>query len=170
MPALTAASLLAALLLAPPAYDLAATVRIERIRTESTDVRSLIDRTVARSPTVRELIARLGCTDVIVYVELTSSPGIPTARTKLVASVARARFVRIGINSAAGDRDRQALLAHELQHALEIAEHAEVRDDDGVRRLYRLIGESAGGDSYETDAARAVEWNVRSELRTKMGG
>ena len=38
---------------------------------------------------VRELLARLASTDVIVYVELTGSPEIPPARTKLVGDVSR---------------------------------------------------------------------------------
>jgi hypothetical protein len=40
-------------------------------------VRRLIDETAAQSVIVRELIARLGCSDVIVYVEMTASPQIP---------------------------------------------------------------------------------------------
>jgi len=125
---------------------------------------------MARSGTMRGLVARLNCTDAIVYVEITGTPVIPTARTKLVATVAGARFIRISINVAWGDRDRAALLAHELQHAVEIAEEVDVRDDDGVRRLYGRIGRSHGADSFETDAAREVEWIVRAELRTKIEG
>ena len=62
------------------------------------------------------------------------------------------------------------LLAHELQHAVEIAEHEEVRDEDGIRRLYREIGHASGEDAFETAAARDVEALVRLELRRKIGG
>jgi hypothetical protein len=141
-----------------------------RVRAEASEVRTLIATATARSGTVRELIARLNCTDAIVYVEVIASPLVPTARTKLVATVAGARFIRISINIAVGDRDRMPLLAHELQHAVEIAEQFDVRDDDGVRRLYAKIGRSTGRDSFETDAARDVEWIVRTELHTKIGG
>ena len=140
-----------------------------RVRAEATDVRAMIAAATARSGTVRELVARLNCTDAIVYVETIASPLVPTARTKLVATVASARFIRISINVAFGERDRMALLAHELQHAVEIAEQLDVRDDDGVRRLYAKIGRANGRDSFETDAARDVEWTVRSELRNKIG-
>ena len=141
-----------------------------RLRSESPEVRTLIAGAMARSGTMRGLLARLNCTDAIVYVEITSAPLVPTARTKLVATVAGARFIRISINISWGDRDRAALLAHELQHAVEIAEEVDVRDDDGVRRLYNRIGRSRGSDSFETDAAREVEWIVRAELRTKIEG
>ena len=58
-----------------------------------------------------------------------------------------------------------ALLGHELQHAVEIAEREEVRDEEGVRRLYLEIGRQGSGDSFETDAALDVEWQVRLECR-----
>ena len=143
---------------------------MKRLRTESAEMRTLIEGAMARSGTMRGLVARLNCTDAIVYVEITNLPLVPTARTKLVATVTGARFIRISINSGWGERDRAALLAHELQHALEIAEQTDVRDDDGVRRLYAKIGRSSGRDSFETDAARDVEWTVRTELHTKIGG
>ena len=108
---------------------------------------------------------RIAATDVIVYVEVSASPQIPTARTKFVTATATARFLRIGVSSAATAFDVPALLAHELQHVVEIAERPEVRDDAGVRRLYSVIGHMHGVDSYETDAARQVEREVRSELR-----
>lgn len=170
VPATLAALLLLGWLLSPDGTAPPSAANLSRIRAQSIEVRALIDSTLAHSPTARALVARLAATDAIVYVEVTASPQIPTARTKLVTSVERARFMRISINMAMSQRERGGLLAHELQHALEIAEHAEVRDDNDVRRLYRRIGHAAGGDSFETDAARAVEWTVRAELRTKMSG
>ena len=83
-----------------------------RVRSESSEVRTLIATATARSGTMRDLVARLNCTDAIVYVEIVSSPLVPTARTRLVATVASARFIRVSINSAIPDRDRAPLLAH----------------------------------------------------------
>ena len=145
-------------------------VHISRVRTESAEVRHLIEETASRSRTVRELLARLAATDTIVYVEFTPSPLVPTARTKLVTTTSGVRFLRIGININAASADRGPWLGHELQHALEIAERREVRDDNGVRALYQRIGRSHGIDQFETDGARHVEWAVRAELRIKMGG
>jgi hypothetical protein len=133
-------------------------------------MRWIIEDTSARSATARALIARLGGTDAIVYVERTSSPQIPTARTKLVTAVRGARFIRIGISTMVPFADLGPYLAHELQHAVEIAERDDVRDENAVRHLYLKIGRARGGDRYETDAARDVEWAVRLELRAKIGG
>jgi hypothetical protein len=146
----------------PPGVDAAAP---SHVRTESAKLRRLIDETAAQSVIVRELIARLGCSDVIVYVEMTASPQIPRARTKLVTALPGVRFLRIGINMAMSGPDFAPLLGHELQHAVEIAERDEVRDEDAVRRLYREIGRAGPRDSFETDAALDVEWQVRLECR-----
>jgi hypothetical protein len=143
---------------------------LPHVRAVAPDVRSLIADTIQRSPIVRELVARLACSDIIVYVELSASPQIPTARTKLVAASSRHRFLRITLNAGAAFGHFGPLLAHELQHAVEIAEHEEVRDEDGIRRLYREIGHSSGEDAFETAAARDVEALVRQELRRKIGG
>lgn len=136
-----------------------------RVRAATSEVRELIADGAARSAIVRDLLGRLGCSDVIVYIEITASPEIPRGRTKLVTASAGVRFLRIGINRSMAGLDLIALLAHELQHAVEIAERDEVRDDLAVRRLYAEIGRKGGPDSYETDAALDVERQVRLECR-----
>jgi hypothetical protein len=160
---------LLALALMPPSADrAAAVVPSPHVRAVSVPTRMLIDDAARRSVVVRELLARIGCTDAIVYVEITASPQIPRARTKLVASIPGARFLRIGINAAIAFPDLVPLLAHELQHAVEIAERDEVRDEAAVRRLYHQIGRAGGVDTFETDAALAVELSVRIELRHRI--
>jgi len=126
---------------------------------------TLVELAASRSPTVRGLMARLALTDVIVYVELTPSPQVPIARTKLVTATPAVRFLRIGINTTVPLTDAPALIGHELQHAVEIAEQPDVRNDAAVRRLYARIGHQHGVDSYETDAAVRVERRVRDEMR-----
>jgi hypothetical protein len=141
-----------------------------RVRAVTPELRSVIADTMQRSRTVRELVARLSCSDVIVYVEITGSPQIPTARTKLVVAAGEARFLRIGLNAGLPLGALGPLLAHELQHAVEIAEHDEVRDEAALRRLYERIGRAHGNDAYETAAAQEVETLVRQELRHRIGG
>jgi hypothetical protein len=155
--------ILALLLLATPAADKPRVAPLTRVRTTAAAA-PLLER-ATRSATVRDLLGRLAATDVIVYIEVTPSPAIPLARTKLVTATASARFLRIGVNVSVPLPDAPALIAHELQHAVEIAEHEDVRQDADVRRLYASIGHQYGTDSYETDAARGVERRVRDELR-----
>jgi hypothetical protein len=163
-------SLVLALSLAGAGHAAAADPPVPRVRAASPDVRALIDDTARRSRSVRDLLARLACTDVIVYVEFTASPQIALARTKLVTSVPGARFLRIGIHRRVSGPDIAAMLAHELQHAVEIAEQDEVRDDEGVRRLFQRIGRAIGADQFETAAAIKVESVARAELRHRIGG
>ena len=155
--------LFALALLLPPSADRPAAS--PHLRAASVQTRLLIDDARAKSMVVRELLARLECTDTIAYVEITASPQIPRARTKLVSTSPSARFLRIGISASMTYLDLVPLLAHELQHAIEIAERDEVRDEAGIRRLYRAIGREGGLDTFETDAALAVELAVRLELR-----
>src|SRR5262249_38713188 len=129
---------------------------------------SLLDEAAATSATVRDLIDRLEATDVIVYVEIPPSPQIPLARTRLVTATALVRFLRIDLHGSVSPFDRTPLIAHELQHALEIAAQPDVRDDDGVRRLYRRIGHQHGPNMFETDAAAAIERRARDEIRHRV--
>jgi len=150
--------------LAGPAGDRPAVTVLVHVRAAANAV-ALLEDAASRSATVRDLIGRLDATDVIVYVELTASPQVTRARTKLVTATASARFLRIGLKAALPPYDVAPLIAHELQHALEIAECRDARDDVGVRRLYRRIGHQHGMDSFETDAAQDVERRVREEIR-----
>ena len=158
--------LIVLLLLAEPA-DKPTIAVPSRVRATAAAAKSLA-AAASQSPTVRDLLARLSATDAIVYIELTISPQIPSARTKLVTATPAARFLRIGVNSALPPSETPALIAHELQHAVEIAEREDVRDDEGVRRLYARIGHRHGLDNYETDAARDVERRVRDEMRRRL--
>jgi hypothetical protein len=138
------------------------------VRAATPTAQSLLTDAVARSAIVNELIEHLTRSDTFVYLELTASPEIPVARTKLVAASSGARFLRIAINVQTSPWDRLPLLAHELQHALEIADAPDVRDDAGLRRLYSKLGFSGGIDRFETAAARDVERRVRMELARRV--
>jgi hypothetical protein len=134
------------------------------VRAVTPAAHALLTEAVAKSSVLNLLIGRLDATDVFVYIEVTGSSDIPLARTKLVTAVPGARFLRVALNAQVPPWDRLPLLAHELQHALEIAADTDVRDDDGIRRLFQRVGFSGGIDKYETAAARDVERRVRVEL------
>jgi hypothetical protein len=156
-----------AVLIALPAPPTDSTAHV---RSASPLVRALIDEAVVSSPTVSDLLARIEESDTIVYVEFTGSPDVPRARTKLAASTPDVRFLRISINLLVPPWDRVPLLAHELQHAAEIAGATDARDEDGLRRLYDRIGVRAKRDQYETAAARDAEYRTRrdqAEYRSK---
>lgn len=145
------------------------------VRPGSPRARTLLERTLLDSPTARALAADLATTDVIVYVELTSSPRIARAATMFVVSTAERRFLRIALNASLSPWDLGPLLAHELRHAVEIARAPEVRDRHGLRALYQRIGRvEADSSRFESVAALDIERTVSAELygsqRAKAGG
>ena len=80
------------------------------------------------------------------------------------------RFLRITINQRLADDQRAAALAHELQHALEVARAESVIDKASFADLYKRIGIESGADHhapcYETDNAKLVGAIVLGEVRT----
>lgn len=137
---------------------------VPHVRPVSAGATVLLTEAVSRSSVVNDLLNQLAQTDVYVYVELTSATDIRLARTKLVAAPPGARFLRIAVNAHVPPWDRVPYLAHELQHAVEIAAAPDVRDDEGIRKLYARVGFAAAPDQYETSAAREIERRVRLEL------
>ena len=127
---------------------------------------------LARSETARALAADLEARDAIVYVVMKRILPGRRAVTQFVTASHGVRYIRITLGPVAHRDDLAALLAHELQHANEIASAPAVIDSAGVRRLYRAIGEERPAtSSFETAAAQTVGARVRAELsQVKMAG
>lgn len=65
-----------------------------------------------------------------------------------------------------GSRQQQvALLAHELQHALEIGRVPGARTSAEITELYRRIGYEFRDREFETVAAQRTGWLVDAELQ-----
>ena len=163
--------LLAAVLYAPPmpfeplteADVLDAPTR--HIRSTDPGVRKLLRRGFRESWTFAALVARIQRSDVIVYVE--EVPRLPNAldgRMMMLPRVNGFRYVRIQIAPRGTPEDAIAILAHELQHAAEVAEAVDVSDADGLEKLYQRIGMRSGAQVYDTIAAQDTGRTVRREL------
>jgi hypothetical protein len=140
---------------------------LSRLRGTSKKETQLIENTISRSATARALADWIEASDLIVYVQLSPDVAGGRAATRLVTSTSESRYLRIVIGAMTHPADRSALLAHELQHAVEIGRAGEVRTDDGVRRLYERIGEDRNARSaFETSAAREVAARVQREVST----
>jgi hypothetical protein len=143
----------------------AASPAAPHLRGASARETALIEELLARSAIARALAAEIEARDVIVYVQMTRTLARSRAVTGLVTAAGGTRYIRITIGAVPHRDDLAALLAHELQHATEIARSPNVTDDAGLRRLYRAIGEERGaGNAFETAAARDVGARVRAEL------
>jgi hypothetical protein len=136
-------------------------VRSTQLRTEQ-----LLDLGARRSPTFAALRATIEASDVIVYV--LAVPDLRPAldgRLVFLGSSGRHRYVRIDVRSSLTMNDLLSAIAHELQHAVEVAGSADVRDPASMGLLYERIGVSRGTrTSFETNAAREAGARVKLEL------
>jgi len=138
------------------------------VRTTEARILAIVEEGVAGSATFRRLVETLDASDVIVYLEPKfdrGSLGGYLSHRMVVAGPMR--YLKIALNLKGG-RDRLvSLVAHELQHAVEVAEATEVRDSQSMVRLFeqRTIAQSCGGGCFETAAALDVQEAVLAELR-----
>jgi hypothetical protein len=87
-------------------------------------------------------------------------------RMILASTGSSVRYVRIQVSERLVLEDLISTIGHELQHAVEVAEHADVRTGGALIELYRRLG--AGRSTlyrYDTDAAVRIGAEVRKELR-----
>jgi uncharacterized protein YoaH (UPF0181 family) len=137
-----------------------------RVRAATSRVHELMAEGLRRSPTFASLMTDLNRTDVIVYIEqIMTLPKETLGRLTIVPRGDKYRYLRIQIRADLPRNEAIALIAHEMRHALEVADDADVRDSVGLIRLYERIGHSIGGEHvYDTIAAQDTGRQVRREL------
>lgn len=134
------------------------------IRADGGTIKSLIARGRERSTTFRNLVTQLGQGDVIVYVQFSRCvAGVPACLLWASARPGERRLLVRLDPFGRSENDLAALLAHELQHAVEVASAPEVADAATFRQLFARRGWK-GSDGFETAAARDVTRKVRAEL------
>ncbi len=144
-------------------------VHARRIRTIESRLRALVERGLRESPTFRALAARLEQSDVIVYViaDVCPPPGI-AGRLTFLSATGGVRYVAVRLRRLGSPLLEVAVLAHELQHAVEIADHASIVDQQALAREYLRIGHvntsMPPGTAFDTRAAVAVGYDVYREL------
>jgi hypothetical protein len=139
------------------------------IRILDHELKALFDQGLVQSPTLRALVAEIERAQVLVFAEcnLRLPSGI-AGRLNFVTSVNGVRYVRVAIDCTMAPRAQVSLLAHEIQHALEVATHPDVVDVDAMESLYEGIGFPTTRDGparhFETAAAKAVQRAVNAEM------
>jgi hypothetical protein len=125
----------------------------------------LIQTGIRRSATFAALVSSLNRTDVIVYVQETRDlpPGVD-GQLAVTAGKSPQRYLRAQVNAGLGTEEMIVTVAHELQHAIEVAQHQGVRDGKSLAELYRRIGVEARRGRYDTVAAQTTGSRVRVEL------
>jgi hypothetical protein len=140
---------------------------VRHVRSSDARARTLIEKGVARSATFRHLLDTLDASDVIVYVEPKyTHPGLSGYLPHRVVVAEPFRYLHVMVGFFGADDRIIAVIAHELQHAVEVADAPEVRDDRSLRLLFSRshINFHCGEDCFETDAAIDVQYKVTGEL------
>ena len=144
----------------------------QRVRTTDPLLDGLLDEGRRRSATFRHLVDSLEAAEWIVFVQ----PGLCPDRAAIgclmhvVGNFEGRRYLRLLVNPAGRHPDQViTILAHELQHALEVVSDGGVTDGPSLLALMRRISSSRFRTSkaaiYETAEARRVEHVVFRELR-----
>jgi hypothetical protein len=136
------------------------------VRSSLSSLMAVIDWGRATSPTFASLVDELDSQAVIVYVEpfTRPRPGLDGATMHTIFSHGGLRYLWIGVNPQRTRERLVALIAHELQHALEIARAPEVVTEAATDRLFERIGFKCGRACQETKEARDVEERVLDEV------
>lgn len=143
---------------------------IPHIRTSDPHLRALIDQATVTSATVRALIDRITASDVIVFVTREPDPSVRAdGRLNFMAAAGGFRYVIVRLKPMRRAA-AIAMLAHELQHAAEIADAPSVVDEAALAREYERIGYRShaahGREAFDTKAAVETGRRVVEELMT----
>jgi hypothetical protein len=160
---------LSAMLAVPAAAPLTESALLEspmrHVRAVDSSMRSLLTSGFRKSAAFASLVRRLQNSDVIVYVE--EVPRLPSAiegRLIIMPTTHGQRYVRVQIARRGAPNDWLAVLGHELQHAVEVADAENVRDQAGMIELYERIGTRTGTHIYDTVAAQEMGRTVKREV------
>ncbi len=138
------------------------------VRSAAPDLRRAIADVTSRSPTFRALVDELEHSDVVVYVRVCVLSLILDGRLAFVSAQPGQRFLVIELAYKRPLNFQMTRLAHELQHAVEIARAPWVVNAATLETHYQRIGFRANDDVwppvYETADAGDVAERVRREL------
>jgi hypothetical protein len=137
-----------------------------RVRPADPEAARILRRGYAASATFARLLAAVDKSDLIVHVE-TSYLRVP-GRLQVVCARPGARFVRITLNVPESEALLVSWLAHELQHAIEIAGAPEVTDAVTQGRFFERTGHRISDDGYCTAEAQRTREVVLYEVQASL--
>lgn len=128
----------------------------------------VVEDGMRRCETFRELAKGIAGSDLVVYVTLDDRDPDKTtrveARVRFAGSTAAARYLEVWLQPRDTDDRLIVLLAHELQHAVELAAAPRVRSAAAFRSFYEQAGRSSRPGRYCTTAAEQVTRLIAGEL------
>jgi hypothetical protein len=159
-----ALTILATVLVMGSAYPVSAQDAARPVRGYGAGTGELIGRGVELSPTLRRMVSRLEEGDVVVFVQFSRCAGGVPACLLWATPTGGVRHLLVRLDRFDRSEDELiALLAHELQHAVEVARAPQVTDESSFLRLFAREG-WRNADGFETAEAREITRQVLAEL------
>jgi len=146
---------------------------LSRVRGVDQRTVALIDEGLWRSGTLQRMIEEVAASDLIVYVSRTTLEGTLRGALRFVGvGAGGGRYLLIELNDDLGagldaPADRIAgiaTLAHELQHALEVAAAADVQDLEAFEAFFGEVGTERRRAVVDTEAAQLAGEQVHFEM------
>ena len=144
-----------------------------RVRPHDARSAALLLDGLRQSETLRTLVRRLEDRNVIVYIQMeTKLKGRLAGSLTWLTGTQKFRYVRVSINPDLRGAVAVAVLGHELQHALEVADEPSIVDRKSLNAFYRAHGISmrVSTDGWDTRAAQEVGEEIRREVATARSG
>jgi len=142
----------------------------EHVRSADPKVVAVIREALRQSATFDGLVATLNNSDVVVYVNLSwkMPTGILGYLPHQVSVSGGRRYLRIVVDATLARDELTATMAHELEHAVEVARASDATSNDAIRTLFKRLdsGEGAYGTA-ETSSAREIHDIVLREIRVQ---
>ena len=139
------------------------------VRASEPRILALIEAGLSRSTTFRSLVATLDESDVIVYLESkTTRQNLGGYLSHEVVVRGGYRYLRIAIDTNGSEGRLVPLLAHELQHAIEVARSPDAIDAESLEQLFVRLSVRFGCGATtcsETQPAKDIEHIVSDELK-----
>lgn len=152
--------------------DDADTTKVGHVRFETPRLQQLVEQALDDSATLRGLIGYLDASDVVAYVRC--EPRLRNQTSGYLTFVSQAgglRYVLIRVAYLGSRMTQVALVGHELQHAVEVADAKGIVDGESFHRAYKRMGylnqfsSIDGLVAYETENARQVGERILRELQ-----
>ena len=150
----------------------ASLVITSHVRSTDPVIGAALTEGLLRSEVIRRLIDVIDASDVIVYLARGDCPRPAVACLMVTSRGPDVRYVRINLRLPTGlgqpggwyNDELSVAIAHELQHAVEIAGWPDVVDGATMQAAYARRGLDRGGAHLDTDAAIKAGDDRRAEL------
>jgi hypothetical protein len=139
------------------------------VRSDDASIRALLRRGYDRSPTIRALVDEIESRPGIVYIEqaVKLSRGMDGALLHAVAGSGQMPLLRVLLKTNLAPDYAIAVLAHELQHVVEVLRAGPPNDAAAMAALFAVLDQQTADSKFETEDARAITSLVLNELRAR---